>query len=686
MKRARSCSSNNRARKAVCTVSAAALMLGITHAATVGINFPVSYSSTVGNYINYVNAPAFGIPQSGWQSLSPTGTGYGGATGGLLYLYGINVIDTTMHAPVNTSPSAVPPDAFTGQFLNPLPNGSLTVSWGCPTENWSGFAGYDPSHAAQPDPTHGPGMGEAEVYAGFFRDGINFGPPGGPNNNQPGWNVDITGLKSLFTNTPFVIELVAASDSMYGLTNAFIVDVTGNTTQSVFYPNPQHYGDAGDAPWYRATGGGLSTATPTALNTNHVYIYPNRPQHFAGPTHAESVNNAATLSGVIITDKPVVTMSPHQALVCGGDTVVWSGYAVGVPPLAYQWRKNGVAITGATTSTLGITNVPISAIGTYDLLVTNLYGTALSSPVTIGDEIAMLRIMNLVQDSNPKGPEQDGLNNGATWLASSKDGASVTRTGVMSFSASATNQITVAGVTNFDSSTGTIMFWMRSSGMADPLGNPPSLFDRKSGTASKGNGCIIQQNPDGSLFFEAFASGNEVAGVPTSPVSDNNWHHVAAVYDQAITGSLGGLVIYIDGQPAGSSSLSADWSWQSGQEIELGSSHDAASYQPYNGLMDDVRFYNRALTNSEILAAYGGALVDTNALVMQLNFTAAPGAGTTLTWQAPDAVLQSADSIKGPFTDVPGAVSPYNVGLQQTAKYYRYRRAPSIIISNPYLM
>jgi hypothetical protein len=664
-------------------------MLGITHAATVGINFPVSYSSTVGNYINYVNAPAFGIPQSGWQSLSPTGTGYGGTTAGLLYLYGINEIDTTMHAPANTSPSAVPPDSFPGQFLNPLPNGSLTVSWGCPTANWSGFAGYDPSHAAQPDPTHGPGMGEAEVYAGFFRDGINFGPPGGPNNNQPGWNVDITGLKSLFTNTPFVIELVAASDSMYGLTNAFIVDVTGNTTQSVFYPNPQHYGDAGDAPWFRATGGGLSTATPTALNTDHVYIYPNRPQHSAGPTHAESINNAATLSGIIITDKPVVSMSPHQVLVSGGDTVAWSGYAVGVPPLSYQWRKNGVPIAGATTSDYGITNVTMSAIGTYDLRVTNLYGAALSSPVTIGDEISMLRIKNLVLDSNPKGPEHDGLNYGAAWLASSADGASVTRTGAMSFSASGTNQITIAGQTNFDSSTGTIMFWMRSSGLGDPFGNQAALFDRLSGTLFKGTGCVIEQNGDGTLYFVAYskANGGQVCLVPTSPVSDNNWHQVAVVYDQSVTGPLGKVTIYIDGQPNNNTALSADWSWQPGQEIELGLSHDTNSFQPYNGLMDDVRFYNRALSDSEVLSAYSGVLVDTNALVMQLNFTAAPGQGITLTWQATDAVLQSADSVAGPYTDVPGAVSPYNVSVQKTARFYRYRgHTPSTLIANPYLM
>ena len=101
------------------------------------------------------------------------------------------------------------------------------------------------------------------------------------------------------------------------------------------------------------------------------------------------------------------------------------------------------------------------------------------------------------------------------------------------------------------------------------------------------------------------------------------------------------MAIYVDGTPNASSSIGADWSWQPGQELELGLSHDTNSWQAYNGLMDDVRFYNRALTDTEIASAHTDALVDTNSLVMQLNFTTAPGPGLTLTWQCPDAILQS---------------------------------------------
>jgi hypothetical protein len=242
----------------------------------------------------------------------------------------------------------------------------------------------------------------------------------------------------------------------------------------------------------------------------------------------------------------------------------------------------------------------------------------------------------------------------------------------------------VAGETNFDSSTGTIMFWMRTSGLANPGGNPATLFDRLNK-----NGCILVQNADGSLLFEA-QSGGVVAAVANTAamVADNHWHHVAIVFDQSPTGPLSGLLaFYIDGAPDDVTTIGSSWSWQPGQEIELGLSHDTNAWQAFNGSMDDVRYYNRGLLAPEIILAEGGALVDTNALVMQLDFATAPSSGLTLTWHCTDTVLQSADQVNGPYSDLPGAASPYNVSAQKTAKFYRYRgHAPVVVNSNPYLM
>src|SRR5437867_7346529 len=58
------------------TVSAAALMLGVSHAATVGFNLQTAYCGASAAYRNTVTATAFGIPPTGWENLTPMMTGY----------------------------------------------------------------------------------------------------------------------------------------------------------------------------------------------------------------------------------------------------------------------------------------------------------------------------------------------------------------------------------------------------------------------------------------------------------------------------------------------------------------------------------------------------------------------------------------------------------------------------------
>jgi hypothetical protein len=57
--------------------------------------------------------------------------------------------------------------------------------------------------------------------------------------------------------------------------------------------------------------------------------------------------------------------------------------AEGQPPLSYQWRKNGVDITGAYTATYQITAATFGHIGTYDVVVTNVCGDVYSEPAVL---------------------------------------------------------------------------------------------------------------------------------------------------------------------------------------------------------------------------------------------------------------------------------------------------------------
>jgi hypothetical protein len=57
--------------------------------------------------------------------------------------------------------------------------------------------------------------------------------------------------------------------------------------------------------------------------------------------------------------------------------------ATGGPPLNYQWQKNGVNITGATSPSYTITNTQFTHAGQYRVIVTNIYGIDTSSIATL---------------------------------------------------------------------------------------------------------------------------------------------------------------------------------------------------------------------------------------------------------------------------------------------------------------
>ena len=83
---------------------------------------------------------------------------------------------------------------------------------------------------------------------------------------------------------------------------------------------------------------------------------------------------------------PVMNNPPASRTNIAGATATFTASAIGTLPLTYQWWKNGLTlsdggkISGANTATLIITGVAQTDAGNYSLVVTNLFGSASSSP------------------------------------------------------------------------------------------------------------------------------------------------------------------------------------------------------------------------------------------------------------------------------------------------------------------
>jgi M6 family metalloprotease-like protein len=93
---------------------------------------------------------------------------------------------------------------------------------------------------------------------------------------------------------------------------------------------------------------------------------------------------ALQTEGIIrVAAPPTVTSQPQSQTALAGDPANFAVEASGSAPLAYQWRKDGTALAGATETALQLAAVSLADAGVYDVLVTNLFGSVTSSPATL---------------------------------------------------------------------------------------------------------------------------------------------------------------------------------------------------------------------------------------------------------------------------------------------------------------
>jgi hypothetical protein len=279
---------------------------------------------------------------------------------------------------------------------------------------------------------------------------------------------------------------------------------------------------------------------------------------------------------------------------------------------------------------------------------------SLLSLAASGNEVSLALVPGgVIQDVKPTGTLHHGFSHATAWTNSFTDSASVTRTGVRKFSASEGGQVTVPADPDFDSTTGTIMFWMQAAAPIPGPGNEAAiLFDRRSTT-----GDVIALDDFGAIFVQAKGAGGASANTTSGGyLPDELWHHVAYVYDQSASGSI---KVYVDGVLTIDNPNTIAWSWPADRPLEIGRSHDGY-WKRFDGLMDDFRVYNRVLSESEVGQVFrSSALVDSSALRVRFDFDNGTF-GKSVVWQY--GTLESTTFLgpAAPWAPVPGATSPFS--------------------------
>jgi hypothetical protein len=94
-------------------------------------------------------------------------------------------------------------------------------------------------------------------------------------------------------------------------------------------------------------------------------------------------NVTSSVAALVVNAATTITTQPSGQNVCAGSPAIFSVTANGNGALNYQWQKDGVNITGATTATYSIANTGLGDAGNYTVAVTSSCGTLRSAVATL---------------------------------------------------------------------------------------------------------------------------------------------------------------------------------------------------------------------------------------------------------------------------------------------------------------
>jgi len=179
-------------------------------------------------------------------------------------------------------------------------------------------------------------------------------------------NVTSNNATLTVTTAPVITSQPQSITTAQGSNATFMVTATGSAPLSYQWrKNGTNVGGA--------NGSSYTISSVTTADAGNYSVVVNN-------NYGNVTSNNATLT---VTTTPVITSQPQSIIATEGSIASFSVTASGTAPLSYQWRKNGVIISGANSSSYTIASVNASHAGNYSVVVSNDYGTATSNNVTL---------------------------------------------------------------------------------------------------------------------------------------------------------------------------------------------------------------------------------------------------------------------------------------------------------------
>jgi len=383
------------------------------------------------------------------------------------------------------------------------------------------------------------------------------------------------------------------------------------------------------------------SCTPSGPNCNPVNFYTGGTAYSSGANGSGSTTLtnrsgdrvfvvALTPANVII--PPKITIQPRSQAYYAGKTAQFLAKAGGSPTLGYQWKKNGTNvanggnISGALTDTLTVASLSLSDAGSYSLTVTNGGGstnssaamlTVLAAPapstnyvyhVFTNDALAHWRLNESVNPAtNPPAYDFIGGRIGTYESASLKaagpqpasfPGFESTNTAVQAIASTDLAWATVPAL-NLNTNTATFTAWIYPIGAQN---DDVAVFYSRSGgtTAGMGYGGAFAGS-SGQLSYTW--NGNHWDYVSGLVIPSDQWSFVAVVVEPSratlylgtggvLTNRINFPVVHANEGWTGSSRIGSD-------------PHGSSPARNFNGVVDEVAVFKRALSFDDINKLYG---------------------------------------------------------------------------------